>query len=295
MRSLVALAALLLAVGPLCAQTEEIQKQIDKKLAQMRKDNAALDELLAEALKNNADIRVAETKVREAEAELYRARMNLLGRIIMQRAEIAAAQAAAEEATSRFQRDADLAKNRGISPGELSASRAAMMKGKADLAVKEAELDMLLGKHRGKVLVDVPRNQGGDKPPPAPTGGEEAAVPPAMVSDVMQEKIVKALDTRYSSGPKEVAIPSSVVLDILSKQTKGINVLSRLPNGDAEARLHFKEAIPLGALFQWAEDQFGWRFIVRDYGIIAVERDAVPPGALLLKDVWPVRGGGGGV
>jgi hypothetical protein len=292
MRTLVALAVLLLAVGPLCAQTEEIQKQIDKKLAQMRKDQAALDELLAEALKNNADVRVAETKVREAEAELYRARMNLLGRIIMQRAEIGAAQAAADEATSRYQRDAALAQNRGISPGELSASRAAMMKVKADLAVKEAELDMLLGKHRGKVI-DVPRNQGGDKPPAAPTGGEEAAVPPAIVSEVMLEKIVKALDIPYSSGPKELALASNEVLDILRKQTKGINVLGRLPNGDQEARLHFKEAIPLGALFQWAEDQFGWRFIVRDYGIIAVERDAVPPGALLLKDLWPMRAGAG--
>src|SRR5438067_1042451 len=93
-----ALAALLASSGLALAQTPEIQKQVNKKLSEAKKEEKAkaseLDELLAQALKNNPDIRVAESKLREAEAELYRARMMVLGRVTMLRNEIVSAKAA---------------------------------------------------------------------------------------------------------------------------------------------------------------------------------------------------------
>jgi len=49
------LGSLLLGTGAAAAQTEKIQKQIEQKLDQMRKDQASLEELLAQALKNNPD------------------------------------------------------------------------------------------------------------------------------------------------------------------------------------------------------------------------------------------------
>src|SRR5437879_1415136 len=103
-----ALGLLLLVAGPAWAQTGEIQKQVEKKLDSMRKEQAGLDELLAQALKNNPDIRVAESKVREAEAELYRARVNTLNRVVMLRNEVQSAKAAAQEATARYERELQL-------------------------------------------------------------------------------------------------------------------------------------------------------------------------------------------
>ncbi len=281
MRMQVALGVLgsLLIASPAWAQTEEIQNQIDKKLESMRKKQAvALQELLAQALKNNPDVRVAESKVREAEAELYRARVNVLNRVVMQRNEIAAAKFMADEATARYEREVKLSQRGAVAERDIRAARAAMMKFRADLATKEAELDLLIGKHQGKAA-EFLRNINVEKPPAAgPPPPEDPLSQPAAVSDAIREKILKALDASYCSGPKVLVMPASEVLEILRKHTKGINILSKLPNEDVEARLNFKESIPLGALFQWAEDQFGWRFIVRDYGIVAVDRSAVPPG-----------------
>lgn len=282
------LGSCLLFVGPAWAQTGEIQKQVEKKLESMR-----LDEVMAQALKGNPDIRVAEAKLREAEAELYRVRVTVLNRVVILRNEIRSAQATAEEATSRYQRQKELVAKGAASAPELSTARAAAEKFKADLAVKEAELDLLIGKHQGKLGEPI-RNSGSDKPRPPPTvppgSGPPASDTAPAVSDAMREKVFKALDgASYSSGPKELVMTGSELLDLLRKHTKGINILSRIGNGNEEVRLHFKEAIPLAALFQWAEDQLGWRFIVRDYGIVAVEPSAVPPGAVLLRDVWPAR------
>src|SRR4051812_17523488 len=50
---------------------EAMAQDVDKS----QKEKASLESLLAQALKNNPDIRVAESKVREAEAELNRVRM----------------------------------------------------------------------------------------------------------------------------------------------------------------------------------------------------------------------------
>jgi hypothetical protein len=65
------------------------------------KPPASLEQHIAEALKNNPDIRVAETKVRETEAELARTRMRVTSDITTLNAEILAAQAGEREAWIR--------------------------------------------------------------------------------------------------------------------------------------------------------------------------------------------------
>jgi hypothetical protein len=47
------------------------------------------------------------------------------------------------------------------------------------------------------------------------------------------------------------------------------------------------ENIPLGAALQWLEDVLpGFRVVVRDYGLLLAEKEALPPGALLLDEFW---------
>ena len=129
--------SLLLGAGSAWAQTPEIQKEIEKKLEELKKQ-AAFEDLFAQALKNNPEIRVAEAKLREAEAVLYSARVTALNRIVALKNEVESSQAAANEAASRYERDKSLASRQppAIAPAELSASRAAMLKFKADVAVK---------------------------------------------------------------------------------------------------------------------------------------------------------------
>lgn len=282
-----ALGSLLMLAGPTLAQTEAIQKQIEKKLGEKRKEQAGLDELFAQALKNNPDIRVAEAKLREAEAELYRVRVNVLNRIVMLRQEIRGARASAEEAQSRYQREKDLAARGGSSAPELSAARAAAEKFKADLAVKEAELDMFLGKHHGKIAEQMSARAVQQTGPPDVFKPAEALLTSTALSPELVQKVRKALDAPFKDGVGGKIAPHEL-LGLLRAQTKGINVLGKIEDTTEVQRPMMRDPVPLGALYQWAEDQLGWRFVVRDYGIVAVGHESlIPPGAVLLRTLWP--------
>ena len=43
----------------------------------------------------------------------------------------------------------------------------------------------------------------------------------------------------------------------------------------------------MGAVLEWVEDDLpGSRAVVRDYGVVIVRKDDIPPGAPLLRDFW---------
>src|ERR1700722_20375703 len=95
----VLIGTLWLSAGPGDAQTPKIQKEVEKKLEKAREEQkaASLEEMIQQALKSNPDIRVAEVKVREAQAERERTRLQVVGQVENQLAEIAAAKAAHQE------------------------------------------------------------------------------------------------------------------------------------------------------------------------------------------------------
>src|SRR4051794_19926125 len=62
---------------------------------------ANVEELLARALANNPDIRVASARVAEAEAELHRVRMRVLQKLLTARRSVEQARAALEVASAR--------------------------------------------------------------------------------------------------------------------------------------------------------------------------------------------------
>ena len=68
-------------------------------------------------------------------------------------------------------------------------------------------------------------------------------------------------------------------------------MIERVRTGDKLAPVHIrlKEPVPVGAIFQFLEDQYGWRFVVREYGIVLAEPSRLPPGAVLLLDFWRNR------
>src|SRR5262249_22601735 len=127
---------------------------------------------------------------------------------------------------------------------------------------------------------------------------EDVIVPPPVfvpVQGTMAEKIRKALDAPFTpskAGPNLVT--GQDVLDLLRKHAKGVNIRATVGDWDERASMKLSEPIPLGALFQWTEDQFGWRFVIREYGIVATDQKNVPPGAMLLLDFWRHGQDGGG-
>jgi hypothetical protein len=282
----IALVSLQLTAGVGMAQTPEIQKKVEKKLGELRKEKSALEDLLTLALKNNADIRVAESKLRDAEMSLYRTRMQILEKVAMLYHESRAAKAAADEARARSERDKQIYDKNGLSAAELSASYAAMEKFKYDYDRFDAQMDFLTGRNNQQNAVEKSVLWLLESQFAKPKQAKNADPPPNPIPEAMAAKILKVLET-----PTKVPVADSAsgaqVLDILREHAKGINILGQVANPDVEAKLQLKEAIPLGALFQWAEDQFNWRFVIRDYGIVATDRDNVPPaGAVLLLDFW---------
>jgi hypothetical protein len=144
-----------------------------KKPAEDKKPSQ-LEELLAQALRDNPDVRVAEAKVRGAEAELNRTRLQVIQKVVahqhtvetltaavrMAEANYMAAQAKLNAAETDYKRLAELVKRATIAQAELDAGRAkldqaradleaakaALQAAKADLAKAQAELPYLLGK-----------------------------------------------------------------------------------------------------------------------------------------------------
>lgn len=123
------------------------------------KPGAPLDQLIAEALKQNPDIRVAESKVRETEAELNRTRMKVVSEVTFLHAEIQAAQAMVDYATKQHERMIQLKKAATISDEVYREAALALEKAKADLAAKQAKLPYLLGRSGNTSAVDGPLNE----------------------------------------------------------------------------------------------------------------------------------------
>jgi hypothetical protein len=106
----------------------------------------ALEQLIAEALKNNPDVRVAEAKVHEAEAQLARTRTLVAAEISALQAELKAVQVTVDGAMARYQRMKELAQLKSIDAKVVDESLLSLMKAEAELAVKQAKLPFLLGK-----------------------------------------------------------------------------------------------------------------------------------------------------
>jgi hypothetical protein len=298
----IACAGLWLVANIAAGQTPEIQKQINDRLDKLRKeqakkDEATLEELLATALKNNPDIRVAETKLREAEAELYRARINVLNRIVRLQQDLKVARADEDHAAKNFEQIKELMTRGAIAQAEFRDAAGKLQKAKAEVVRVEAEIDLAIGKYHPRAaewLDESIKLHGQDRGKPMPSyfAPAEVLVVRANVPDPLAEKIRKALDNRYR--PKvQGAINGEVALDLLRTGAPGVNIQANVKNLTATADAQLTEDIPLGAWFQWAEDQFNWRFIIRDYGIVVTDRDNVPPGAVPLLEFWRKKPGQG--
>jgi hypothetical protein len=106
-----------------------------------------LEEMIQQALRNNADIRVAEAKVAEAEAELNRTRLVIMQKVVLYNTNVADAKAKVAVAERHLKRLQEL-NQRGaaaVSVQEIDTAEAELQSAKANLAKVEAELPLLLG------------------------------------------------------------------------------------------------------------------------------------------------------
>ena len=274
----------------------------------------SLEETLDLALRNSADIKVAEAKVRDAEAELNRVRQQVLMKGTMLHNDLRLAKRILEAVEAAYARQ-DAARRSGV-PGptdSLDAARLALEKQKGEVEKLEAELKALRGEfaiHRGlahlafspdgQLLADVHEGKvrlwdtvNGRVLPEI--GGKAVwdfarGEPKSNVQSSMAERVRKWLDTEVESKlSPENELRLEDVFDFLRRQAKDSAPPVRLMNNteDQQYRDNLRGPIRIGALLQALEDgSETLTFIVRDYGLLVTTKDRVPEGAVRALDLW---------
>jgi Surface antigen variable number repeat len=254
-----------------------------------KKDDAAkestLEQQIAEALKNNPDIQVAEAKLHTAEAELRRVRMRVASEISTLRAEIHAAQAALEEGEDRYQRARLLHAKGSISLEDLAAAKLTKLKLAGELAFLQAKLPLLLGTHPGgsatsRLLDEIIRKKWNEPIK------DTLTPPPVNQESPQHEKLRKALDMPAHFPNVEISLVD--LMEYIRDKGLGFNTVIRVKSLKKDKlKIQLVTPIPLGAAFQYIEDEFDVVFILRDYGIVVVgAMDRLPPDAVRLIDFW---------
>jgi hypothetical protein len=275
-----------------------------------------LEEMLEKALKNNPDLRVASTKVQEAQAEFNRTRLEVTRKVVRLHALLDGERAGVERAEQRLVDLRKLAGNGHISKEEVQTAEKDLTRAKAELAAAEAELPYLLGEQQQIFIFDVVHPSGGEiqsyaitdgapssanaaaagwqvelsgRRPQTPAGGLAPSAPKALQGE-SAERIRRALDTPVKADYSDMSV-IRLLRDY--EKTYGLTFIIRLvqnglSDGDRKVDLHLDEQ-PLGAVFQAISDATGLVFIVRDYGILVLDPRSpggLPPNALRLEDFW---------
>lgn len=255
-----------------------------------------LEEMLAEALRNNADIRVAAAKLAEAEAELHRTRLQVTQKIVSLYHGIETQKKVVAHQEWKFNRDDALRKGGGgaISYEAWAETKQAFTLAKAKLEELEAQMPALLGKMT--VAADsgesvavwrgldwFQKQQSPDLTATQLLLGSLRATGQTRPAGQLTDKLRKALQTRVKVDYTNIDF--SVLLQDLAKQAPGLSIRCSpraIPSG---VWLHFEEALPVSAVLQALEDDLDLRFVVREYGILATPARLAPPGAMRLQDL----------
>jgi hypothetical protein len=320
---LTGLTALALLAGTLMGQTGGPGLTDPKKPAEEKKPSP-LEEMLAQAMRDNPDVRVAEAKVREAEAELNRVRLQAIQKVVahqhtietlttavrLAEARYQAAEAALRFAEVQYARTLELSKRGGVAKEDVDAARAKVEQAKADLvaaqatlqaakadvAKAQAELPYLLGKG-GKTddkTAELTRRWALDVLGRLPE--------PAEMESLSHLAQGRAWEWRYLQQPQgtvadklrkaldkqiNLKLENQPLGDVLKWlfDNSGVSIVTTVPPGVAGKMVTVNvQGIPLGAAFQLVEDVGGVQFGVRDYGILV--SDKLPSGVTRLHDFW---------
>jgi hypothetical protein len=292
------LALVLIGTGAsvLCGQQPASQKPASTDKAAPAKSK--LEELLAQALKDNPDIRVAAAKYSEAEAELNRVRLQVLQKLLTVHRALENAQESVRVWQDQYDRGMKAVKEGAADQGALDNARTMLAQAKTKLAEVEGEVSYLIGKqpqaktraeviqwrftHIPDVEVAIPYHV--DRVTLADTPVTLGLTLTKPVQGPLADKIRQALDKPISVSYKDAPLDevlkdfrqfTGVHIQVTKGSTAGANLTMQMAN------------LPFGAALQWLEDALpGHRIVVREYGLLLTTEDRVPPGALLLHDFW---------
>jgi hypothetical protein len=286
---------------------EEEEAPRAKQKAQPAKSK--LEEILAEALKNNPDIRVDAAKLAEAEAKLNRTRVQVTQKVVSLHQAILSQKTVIDVGQKQYDRLKRLNETGTVDVQVVEKASADLTVAKAKLEELEAQMPALLGRVQRRAMAETDgtpsfRNSleyGVDgRHDNLETPGSNAPqsyrwsraktyeFEHAKVTLPQAEKFRKALQTPVKVSFKDVTFDE--ILKGLSKMVDGLsfrNLFERRGSGHFELpkwSLEFEEAMPLSAILQALEDETGCMFFVREYGIVATTKNGAPLGAMTVEE-----------
>jgi hypothetical protein len=271
-------------------------------------ETVTLEDVLTAALRSNPDLRVAEAKVHEAEAELQRVRVQVIQKMVKLQSDLQSQREQLKTAEENYRRSQELFSKGFAAGGDLQASRAALEKAKSDLAGSEAQVPYILGPSARKAA------PGDGKPQtlcPALQTQNALAEGNCLSCHTVQPGLAKLTAAHWIHSPSSPArLPKTRASEAIRKVLDGpmplreqaekplkavVQELQRA-SGDAFPYLlqaGDKEAAPvavlkgtpsLGAYLLAVEDMLpDVRFVVREYGLLVTTRDRLPDGAVTLR------------
>jgi outer membrane protein TolC len=324
MARLTGLAALLALLFGSAVMGEPPAGTKDGKKPSEEKKPSQLEELIAQALQGNPDVRVAEAKMREAEAELNRTRLQAIQKVVAHQHNIETLEGAVKTAEARLRvaeanvqlggaerdRVAEIIKKGVVPKSELDAAQAKLAQAHADreaaradlqaakaaLAKAQSELPYLLGKatkddrqvHMLDELYDLADRQSVARRiylrDLAAAKDAWKAAGLALPQGTVAEKLRQALDAPVSLKFEGLSL-GSVLKEMAAHGGVAIVPASGLPSDLYDKAVTLNvNDLPRGACFQLLEDLTGVQFGVREYGIVVT--DKLPPGVMPLHDFW---------
>ncbi|HEX3148752.1 MAG TPA: TolC family protein [Gemmataceae bacterium] len=270
----------------------------------------SLEETLEKTLRNSADIKAAEAKVREAEAQLNQVRQQVLTKATALHADLNLAKRMLAVAEKNLA-SAEQMVQKGLAPHEsLLTAQAMVEKHRGEMEKLQTELKSLRGEFAvsagsfiqsltfspdGRYLV---AGDGAVRLWDATTGAALdrtgttdllatwlAAPKPAAVQTSMTDRLKKLLDQEVEMKLRGIDVQTAT--EELFKLAKADMVIRVVLAKPPTAQIDLAGKLTVGAWLQAIEDTDpNIRIVVRDYGLLLSTRDRVPEGALRVQDVW---------
>jgi hypothetical protein len=305
-RRIMPLAAVLVAAGIVLAQPAAKKDAAPKESP--KPAPGSLEDTLDKSLRNSADIKAAEAKVREAEAELNRVRHQVLTKATALHSDLNLAKrmlAVAEQSLATHEE----AIRRGVAGTEsVLAARAMVEKHRGEMEKLETELKSLRGEFAIKNIAFSPDGRaiysqsmdGAVRIWDAKDGsllkdGRDVGVvwdfshlvakTPAVPTP-MFDRIKKLLEQEVQWKVENAEV-SSALKGLLQAAKTDIPLRDLLGRDGSDGRITLQGTMSVGAWIQAIEDSDAQvRVVVRDYGLLLTTQAGRPDGALRAQDVW---------